>query len=96
MFPGAGCLNGGIQSQQIGLLADLLNHADHLANFFRTMRQRTHLLRDGSGSRRNFLHRCGRGMHHGPALFGVSADERLDPAALSALWLISLMVAVIS
>jgi hypothetical protein len=33
VFTSAGCLDGGIQSQQIALLADLLNHADHFDLF---------------------------------------------------------------
>ena len=70
MLSGPGCLNGRVQGQQIGLLADLLNNAHHLADLLGAVGQRGHLLRNSAGGRGNLLHSHGRGLHHGAALIG--------------------------
>ena len=81
MFAGAGGLNGCIEGQKVGLLADLLNDIDYLADLFGAASQRGHLCRDGVGGGGNFLHGDGGGLHDGAALIGGFGRS----AALSAL-----------
>ena len=70
MLAGAGGLDGRVQGQQVGLLADLLNHVDDLADLLGAMGQRSHLFGDGAGGGGDFFHGGGGGLHHRAALIG--------------------------
>ena len=70
MFPGASRLDRRIQGQQVGLLADLLNHVDHFADLLGAVCQRCHLLRNCAGGGGDLFHGGCRGLHHRAALIG--------------------------
>ncbi len=70
MFTRAGGFDGGVEGEQVGLLADLLNDVDDFADFLGAMGEGGHFFGDGAGGRGDFLHGVGGGLHDGSALVG--------------------------
>ena len=64
LFPGPGCLDGGVQGEQIGLVRNILNHLDNAADFVRVLLQDRDLLTglaDEQGNAVNVLYRPAHG-----------------------------------
>ena len=67
---GAGRLNGGIESQQVGLLGNVIDHVDDFRNFQGPVTQSLDAFCGGLHRRTDALHAFQRVMHGAVALFG--------------------------